>query len=101
MSVSLMNIMGRSLINMNNTSLVNFIEDRLACELSALDDVNISDIAEELAISLENNGYCSEPYFEYEKALMCPINKRREKCCNCTQCESYTFCTILRKENYI
>lgn len=83
---------------MNNTSLVNFIEDRLACELSAL---NISNIAEELAISLENNGYCSEPYFEYEKALMCPINKRREKYCNCVQCESHAFCTILRKENYI
>lgn len=86
---------------MNNTSLVNFIEDCLSWELPSFDDINISDIAEELVTSLENNGYCSEPYSEYEKALMCPINKRREKCCNCAQCESHTFCMMLRKENYI
>lgn len=85
----------------NKDSLSAFIEDRLSWELSELDDVNVGRIADDLAYGLKNNGYCSEPYFEYEKALMCPINKRQEKYCGCTKCKSHEFCTMLRKEGYV
>lgn len=54
-----------------------------------------------LAKRLEDRGYCSEPYFEYEKALMCPINKRQERYCGITQCKSHNFCMLLRREGYI
>ena len=55
----------------------------------------------ELAEILERKGYCSEPYQEFEKALCCPINKRREKDCLMTSCPSNTFCRLLRREGYI
>jgi len=55
----------------------------------------------ELAERLERQGYCTEPYLEYEKALCCPINKRRETDCRMTCCPSYNFCRLLRKEGYI
>lgn len=54
----------------------------------------------ELAADLIRGGYCAEPYFKYEKALTCPINKRNEKHCGCTRCESYQFCELLRRESY-
>jgi hypothetical protein len=54
-----------------------------------------------LAYGLKNNGYCSEPYTDFERALICPINKRREKYCGCTHCASHEFCMLLRKEGYV
>jgi len=54
-----------------------------------------------LAERLESKGYCTEPYFKYEQALCCPINKRREADCRMTLCESYKFCMLLRREGYI
>ena len=55
----------------------------------------------ELAERLTRGGYCTQPYFEYEKALSCPINKRREKDCLMTSCSSNHFCKLLRREGYI
>lgn len=81
--------------------LYNFIETELAWQLDDISDINIRGIAEDLADSLKTNGYCSDPYFGYEKALTCPINKRREKYCGCTICESHHFCELLRKEGYV
>lgn len=86
---------------MNDTSLYNFIEERLAWEIGPYDEVNVGRIADDLADGLKSRGYCSEPYLEYEKALMCPINKRKEKYCGCTQCKSHDFCILLRREGYI
>ena len=54
-----------------------------------------------LAERLELKGYCQNPYLVYEKALCCPINKRREKECKVCSCESIAFCRILRREGYI
>ena len=86
---------------MNDTSLYNFIEERLAWELGPYDEVNVGRIADDLADSLKNRGYCSDPYSDYDRALMCPINKRREKYCGCTHCVSHEFCMMLRKEGYV
>lgn len=55
----------------------------------------------ELSDQLERQGYCTEPYTEYEKALCCPINKRREDDCLLTSCPSNHFCRLLRREGYI
>ena len=85
----------------NKDSLSTFIEDRLSWELSPYEGINVIVIADELAEELKDRGYCSEPYTEYEKALICPINKRKEKYCGCTHCESHEFCMMLRKEGYI
>lgn len=85
----------------NKDSLSTFIEDRLSWELSALDDINVVGLSEDLAYGLKNNGYCSEPYTDFERALICPINKRREKYCGCTHCASHEFCMLLRKEGYV
>ena len=82
---------------MNNISLVNFIASELSYARS--DDSFI--IAKDLADSLEINGYCVDPYFEYKKAFDCSINKRREKYCGCTHCASHEFCIMLRKEGYV
>lgn len=87
-------------MNKNSTNLVDFISDELFFELSPW-DINTRSVAEDLADTLISNGYCSDPYSSYDKALTCPINKRREKYCSCTQCESYEFCELLRKEGYI
>ena len=86
---------------MNNTSLYSFIESELSWILDDHYDINVVDIAEDLTNGLEANGYCKSPYVEYEKALMCPINKRLEAYCNCTICPSHEFCLMLRKEGYI
>ncbi len=81
-------------------SLSSFIEERLAWELSP-SELNMAGFAEELADSLENNGYCTESYHDYERALTCPINKRGEKDCLMSSCPSNIFCRLLRKEGYI
>lgn len=91
---------------MTETSIYDFIDSELEwalCDSTMVDieDINIRGIAEDLADSLKLNGYCADPYFEYEKALICPINKRREKYCGCVTCESHEFCMMLRKEGYV
>ncbi len=86
---------------MNDTSIYDFIESELSYELDDPSDINVRGIAEDLAESLKLNGYCSDPYIGYEMALICPINKKREKYCGCTQCESHRFCELLRKEGYV
>lgn len=89
---------------MTETSIYDFIDSELEwalCDRSDINDINIRSVAEDLADSLKSKGYCSDPYFEYEKALICPINKRREKYCGCVTCESHEFCTMLRKEGYV
>ena len=87
---------------MNDATLYDFIESELLYAFDdEVSDINVRGIAYDLADSLKASGYCSDPYFEYDKALMCPINKRREKYCGCTQCESHRFCEMLRKEGYV
>ena len=86
---------------MNDTNLKDFIEDRLSYEIDPYDDINVGRLAEDLADDLKSNGYCADPYWEYEKALICPINKKGEKYCGCTTCESHEFCKLLRREGYI
>lgn len=86
---------------MNDTSLSDFLEDRLSWELAPCKDINVRGLAEDLADTLKSRGYCSDPYSDYERALMCPINKRRESYCCCTNCDSHTFCIMLRKEGYV
>ena len=86
---------------MTETNIYDFIDSELEWLLEDHFDLNIRGIAEDLADSLKSNGYCSDPYFEYKKALICPINKRREKYCGCATCESHEFCTMLRKEGYV
>lgn len=87
---------------MNETILYDFIESELLYALDdEVSDINVRGIACDLADSLKSSGYCADPYFEYNKALMCPINKRREKYCGCTQCTSHEFCMMLRKEGYV
>ena len=86
---------------MKDCKLVEFIEDRLSWELSNYDDINVGGLASDLAFGLKNNGYCQDPYFEFDKALCCPINKRREKDCRMVSCPSYEFCMKLRREGYL
>ena len=86
---------------MKDCKLVDFVEERLSWELSTYDDINVGGIASDLARGLEYNGYCQNPYFEFDQALCCPINKRREKDCQMVSCPSYKFCMMLRKEGYI
>ena len=84
---------------MNKTSLIEFIENFLSYELP--EHIYIENLSADLATELINNNYCTNPYSEYDEALKCPINKRKEEYCACTQCESHEFCTKLRKEGYI
>lgn len=86
---------------MKDCKLVDFIEERLSWELSTYDDINVRGIASDLAYGLERNGYCQDPYFKFDQALCCPINKRREKDCRMVPCPSYEFCMMLRREGYI
>ena len=87
---------------MTDLTLTDFIESELSYELDdGISDIDVRGIAADLAESLKTSGYCSDPYFEYDKALMCPISKRREKFCGCTMCASHAFCEMLRKEGYV
>jgi hypothetical protein len=86
---------------MNSTSIYTFIESELLWALDNVSNINVKGIADDLADNLKSNGYCSDPYFEFDKALTCPINKRREKYCGCTHCASHEFCMKLRKEGYV
>lgn len=86
---------------MKDCKLVDFIEERLSWELSTYDDINVGGVASDLARGLEHSGYCQDPYLEFDQALCCPINKRREKDCRLVSCPSYEFCMMLRREGYI
>ena len=55
----------------------------------------------ELAYRLERNGYCEDPFKDFEYALCCPINKRKEAYCYSTHCKCHKFCIMLRKEGYL
>lgn len=81
--------------------LSSYLDDYFNWHLSGNLEARDAVDSEELARALERNGYCSEPYFAYERALCCPINKRGETECNMALCESYKFCKLLRREGYI
>lgn len=85
---------------MNDQTLVKYLREFFAWRLDTY-EVNTDVLGDDLAEALERHGYCNDPYFEYDKALMCPVNKKREKCCAGTQCASHRFCEMLRKEGYI
>lgn len=86
---------------MTEDKLSTYLDNYLNWSLGGMSEAREHVDAQDLAHSLKRDGYCSEPYFEYEKALMCPINKRKEKYCGCSQCESHDFCMLLRREDYI
>jgi hypothetical protein len=85
---------------MNNKLLADYLIDAFRWRLDYY-DINVTELGHDIALDLERNGYCTDPYLDFDKALMCPINKRREKYCGCTSCNSYEFCTMLRREGYI
>lgn len=76
-----------------------FLDNSIGCGYYCKERYKIDEHS--LAERLENKGYCSQPYLEYESALCCSINKRREKECLMTSCPSNYFCRLLRKEGYI
>lgn len=84
---------------MNKSSLIEFIENFLSYELP--EHIYTENLSVELATELINNNYCMNPYNEYDEALSCPINKRKEEYCACTHCKSHEFCMKLRKEGYV
>lgn len=86
---------------MIDCSLSEFLSDYFDWHLAGNYEAQEALCANDLASELENRGYCTNPYLEYDKALMCPINKNHESYCGCTQCESYNFCMMLRKEGYV
>lgn len=83
-----------------DTTLVERLREYLAWHLAPC-EFNTDVLAENIADELIRKGYCSDPYLEHDKALMCPINKRREKDCRMVSCPSYEFCMRLRKEGYV
>ena len=87
---------------MNERSLIDFIDDFLSWELDSYqEEINLRGLAADIADRLETSNYCSSPYTEFDKALVCPINKRREKYCGYAHCASHEFCEMLRKEGYV
>lgn len=85
---------------MNDKTLGACLREFLAWHMTPC-EFNTDVLAENIADELIKKGYCSDPYLEHAKALMCQINKRREKYCGCTHCISYEFCMMLRKEGYV
>lgn len=86
---------------MSNSKLEDYLRDYLDDALAGMSEARDYVDESDLAYKLKNNGYCDDPYWEYEKALMCPINKRKQKSCGCVQCESFDFCRLLRREDYL
>ena len=86
---------------MNDTSLYNFLMNFLSYELDGCYEINLANLADNLEYSLKCRGFCKDPYTEYDKALLCPFNKKRAKSCELTLCESYEFCKLLREEGYV
>lgn len=90
-----MTIMTNTLVKEIGEFLDNSLGSNYYCEeRSKIDE-------QALAKRLEQKGYCQSPYLAYEKALCCPINKRRENECKVCSCENITFCRLLRREGYI
>ena len=85
---------------MNDETIAEYIRDYLYSRLDSY-EVNIDALGDDLADSLEARGYCSNPYTEFDRALLCPINKKRAKYCGITNCASHEFCSMLRKEGYM
>ena len=85
---------------MNNKSLAEYLIDAFRWRLDYY-DIDATELGYDIANDLERHGYCLDPYSDFAKALACPVNKRYEKYCSCTGCDSYEFCTLLRKEGYI
>ena len=88
-------------MNRPDTGLAEFIQDYLNCNLAGYYEAQQEVSGEELAEDLVNKGYCCNPYLEYDRALTCPVNKRKESFCNNTLCNSYDFCRLLRREGYV
>lgn len=76
-----------------------FLDNSIGCNYYCEERSKIYEHA--LAARLENRGYCSDPYIDYENALTCPVNLRRELECNMVSCKHNNFCKILRREGYI
>ena len=83
-----------------DATLAEYLREYLAWHLAPC-EFNTDVLAENITDELIRKGYCSDPYLEHGKALMCPINKRREKYCGCITCASHDFCMMLRKEGYV
>ena len=83
-----------------NKTLAEYLREFFAWHLDTY-EVNTDVLGDALADALTRRGYCSDIYFEYDKALTCPLNKQHEKYCGCTTCSSHRFCEMLRKEGYI
>lgn len=86
---------------MTDQKLSSYLDDYLNWSLGGMSEARECVDGYDLARCLERDGYCAEPYFAYERALCCPINKRGETECKMTLCESYNFCKLLRREGYI
>ena len=84
---------------MINTTLAEEIGNYL--DLYVDSDIRYKIDEEELAYRLKSRGFCSDHCVEYEKALCCQINKRRERQCYDVHCENYEFCNLMRKEGYV
>ena len=87
-------------MSINDKKLAEYLREFFAWRLYTY-EVNTDALGDDLADVLERHGYCTDPYFDFDKALSCPINKRREKHCGCTLCPSHRFCEMLRKEGYV
>ena len=87
-------------MSINDKKLAEYLREFFAWRLDTY-EVNTDALGDDLADALERYGYCTDPYFDFDKALSCPINKRREKYCGCTLCSSHRFCEMLRKEGYV
>ena len=85
---------------MREKTLASYLREYFAWRLDTY-EINTDALGDDLADILELKGYCTNPYLAYDKALMCPINKKREKYCGCVQCPSHKFCETLRKEGYV
>lgn len=86
---------------MKDLSLTEFIRNYFDWQLAGEYEAQELLSADDLADDLERNGYCASPYLDYELALMCLINKKREKYCGHTHCPCHQFCELLRKEGYV
>jgi hypothetical protein len=85
---------------MNTKTLEACLREYLAWHLAPC-EFNTDVLAENIADELIRKNYCADPYIEFDNALCCPINKRREKDCRLVSCPSYKFCMMLRKEGYV
>ena len=87
---------------MNNATLAKYLREFFAWRLDTY-EVNTDALGDDLAAELIRRNYCTDtpPGFYYEKALCCPINKRKEAECKAAKCACYKFCQLLRREGYL